>query len=83
MDGKERTDNEQMTPWKEGSQSMVKGKEGNENMGVGERGGECALYSLGCQFSSKPSQPPDQPVSFERLQPWLQSTTTQRQTEWV
>lgn len=42
-------------------------------MGVGECGGESALYSLGCQFSSKPSQPPDQPVLFERLLLWLQS----------
>lgn len=42
------------------SQSMVKGKRGNESMRVGERRGESTLYSLGCQFTSKPSQPPDQ-----------------------
>lgn len=48
---------------RECSQSMVKGKKGNESMWVGERWGESTLYSLGCQFTSKPSQPP-QPASL-------------------
>lgn len=90
---RERTDNEQMTSSKsrfmlasekECSQSMVKGKKGNESMGVGERGGESALYSLGCQFTSKPSQPPTSQSCLKGCCFGCRvPTTTYRQTEWV
>lgn len=58
---------------KECSEWSVKGKEGNESMGVGES--ESALYSLDCQFTSKPPPPtsPDEPDPFEMLLLWLQS----------
>lgn len=70
---------------RECSQSTVKGKKGNESMWVGERWGESTLYSPGCQFTSKPSQPPQTSQSclkgcyFGCRVP----TTTYRQTEWV
>lgn len=89
----ERTDNEQMTSWKgrfmlasekECSQSMVKGKRGNESMWVGERRGESTLYSLGCQFTSKPSQPPTSQSCLKGCCFGCRvPTTTYRQTEWV
>lgn len=35
-------------------------------MGVDERRSESALYSLDCQFTSKLSQPSNQPGTFEK-----------------
>lgn len=88
-----RADNEQMTSSKsrfgpasekECSQSMVKGKKGNESMGVGERGGESALYSLGCQFTSKPSQPPTNQSCLKGCCIGCRvPASTYQQTEWV
>lgn len=59
-------------------------KKGNESMRVGERRGESTLYSLGCQFTSKPSQPPtSQPCLKGCCFGCRVPTTTYRQTEWV
>lgn len=93
----EEGDNEEMTSMKgrikpatekECSEWLVKGKEGNESMGVGES--ESALYSLDCQFTSKPSlsaPPPLPPMSQTHLKCCCFGcrvpTKTHRQTEWV
>lgn len=58
-------------------------KQGNESMGVDERRSESALYSLDCQFTSKLSQPSNQPGTFERLLLWLQSVYYSTSTDRV
>lgn len=65
------------------SQSAVKGKRGNERMWVGERRGESTLYSLGCQFTSKPSQPPTSQSCLKGCFGCRVPTRTYRQTEWA